>query len=103
MGCSNPHPHGRVWASNFTCRAGRTRIVLQKAYFAEQHVHMLVDYVQRELADGSRHRGRGKNRTLAGGGALLGGVAVRRYCYPNACPAHYRFKRRGGATLWHWR
>lgn len=27
---------------------------LQKAYFAEQGAPMLVDYVQRELADGSR-------------------------------------------------
>lgn len=54
MGCSNPHPHGQVWANSFLPNEAEREDRLQKAYFAEQRSPMLVDYVQRELADGSR-------------------------------------------------
>lgn len=53
MGASNPHPRtnlGQQLLPNEAEREDR----LQKAYFAEQGAPMLVDYVQRELADGSR-------------------------------------------------
>jgi len=54
MGCSNPHPHGQVWANSFMPNEVEREDRLQKAYFAEQQSPMLLDYVQRELADGSR-------------------------------------------------
>ena len=54
MGCSNPHPHGQIWANSFLPNEAEREDRLQKEYFAEQKSPMLVDYVQRELADGSR-------------------------------------------------
>ncbi|ECJ3937351.1 galactose-1-phosphate uridylyltransferase [Salmonella enterica subsp. salamae] len=54
MGCSNPHPHGQIWANSFLPNEAEREDRLQKAYFAEQRSPMLVDYVQRELTDGSR-------------------------------------------------
>lgn len=54
MGCSNPHPHGQVWANNFIPveveKAGRH----QKDYFEKHESALLLDYAQRESADGSR-------------------------------------------------
>lgn len=54
MGCSNPHPHGQIWANSFLPNEAEREDRLQKEYFAGQKSPMLVDYVQRELADGSR-------------------------------------------------
>ena len=54
MGCSNPHPHGQVWANSFLPNEAEREDRLQKAYYAAQGQPMLLDYVQRELADGSR-------------------------------------------------
>ncbi len=54
MGCSNPHPHGRYGPTVSLPNEAEREDRLQKKYFAEQGSPMLVDYVQRELADGSR-------------------------------------------------
>ncbi|UNA33766.1 galactose-1-phosphate uridylyltransferase [Klebsiella pneumoniae subsp. pneumoniae] len=54
MGCSNPHPHGQVWANSFLPNEAEREDRLQKEYYAAQGQPMLLDYVQRELADGSR-------------------------------------------------
>ncbi len=54
MGCSNPHPHGQVWANSFLPNEAEREDRLQKTYYAENGSPMLVDYTQRELADGSR-------------------------------------------------
>ncbi len=54
MGCSNPHPHGQIWANSFLPNEAEREDRLQKAYFAQNGSPMLVDYTQRELADGSR-------------------------------------------------
>lgn len=49
MGCSNPHPHGQIWANSFlpneVARADQT----QRAYFEKHGSVMLVDYAKREL------------------------------------------------------
>ncbi len=75
MGCSNPHPHGQVWANSFLPNeAERREDRLQKAYYAENGSPMLVDYAPARA--GRRQPYRGGNRTLAGRGALLGGLAV---------------------------
>ncbi len=47
MGCSNPHPHGQIWANSFLPNEAEREDRLQKEYFAEQKSPMLVDYVQR--------------------------------------------------------
>jgi len=54
MGCSNPHPHGQIWANSFLPNEAEREDQLQRTYLDEQGSPMLVDYVQRELADGSR-------------------------------------------------
>lgn len=54
MGCSNPHPHGQIWANSFIPNEIECEDRLQKTYFQQQGSPMLVDYVQRELADRSR-------------------------------------------------
>ncbi len=54
MGCSNPHPHGQVWASDFLPNEAECEDRLQKNYLKENGSPMLLDYVQRELKEGSR-------------------------------------------------
>lgn len=34
MGCSNPHPHGQIWANSFLPNEAEREDRLQKAYFA---------------------------------------------------------------------
>ncbi len=54
MGCSNPHPHGQVWANSFLPNEAEAGRPSAEEYYAGQGQPMLLDYVQRELADGSR-------------------------------------------------
>lgn len=54
MGCSNPHPHGQIWANSFLPNEAAREDRLQRDYFLRHHRPLLLDYVQRELADGSR-------------------------------------------------
>ena len=54
MGCSNPHPHGQIWATSFLPDLPAAEDRQQRAYFAEQGKPMLLDYVEREAADGER-------------------------------------------------
>ncbi|WP_159566564.1 galactose-1-phosphate uridylyltransferase [Budvicia diplopodorum] len=54
MGCSNPHPHGQIWANSFLPNEIEREDRLQKAYFDQYHSPMLLDYVRKEMADGSR-------------------------------------------------
>jgi UDPglucose--hexose-1-phosphate uridylyltransferase len=49
MGCSNPHPHGQIWAqSSLPTQVEKTQNNL-KAYFDEHQRTLLQDYVQEEL------------------------------------------------------
>jgi len=54
MGCSNPHPHGQIWAQN------SIPTLLQKELDSMQQYHqlhgekLLVDYAQQELANEDR-------------------------------------------------
>ncbi|MCK8182679.1 galactose-1-phosphate uridylyltransferase [Erwinia amylovora] len=54
MGCSNPHPHGQIWANSFLPNEARCEDDLQRAYYTKNGTPMLVDYAARELQDGSR-------------------------------------------------
>jgi UDPglucose--hexose-1-phosphate uridylyltransferase len=54
MGCSNPHPHGQIWANSFLPNEAQREENLQRAYWQQHGSPMLLDYVNRELADGQR-------------------------------------------------
>lgn len=54
MGCSNPHPHGQVWACSFLPNEAATEDAQQRSYFAEQARALLLDYAEREAASGER-------------------------------------------------
>lgn len=54
MGCSNPHPHGQIWANSFIPNEVDREDYQQKQYFKQHQSVMLVDYVKRELQDGRR-------------------------------------------------
>jgi UDPglucose--hexose-1-phosphate uridylyltransferase len=49
MGCSNPHPHGQIWAqSSIPTQVEKTQKNL-KAYFQKHKVSLLEDYLKQEL------------------------------------------------------
>lgn len=49
MGCSNPHPHGQIWAqSSLPTQIEKTQKSLQ-AYFEKHNKSLLEDYVKQEL------------------------------------------------------
>nr|WP_293998586.1 UDP-glucose--hexose-1-phosphate uridylyltransferase [Sphaerotilus sp.] len=54
MGCSQPHPHGQIWACGHLPNEAATEDREQRAYFAAHGRPMLLDYVQREAASGER-------------------------------------------------
>lgn len=53
-GSSNPHPHGQIWASNFTPDEIGREVDAQADYAARHGSSMLVDYVRREIDAGER-------------------------------------------------
>ena len=53
MGCSNPHPHGQIWANSFLPNEAANEDTRQRAYFAERGTPLLVDYAAQE-AGGER-------------------------------------------------
>lgn len=48
MGCSNPHPHGQIWASDFLPDAIVTECRTQAAWHAEHGAPMLLQLAERE-------------------------------------------------------
>jgi len=54
MGCSNPHPHGQIWAqSSLPTQVEKTQKNL-KAYFEKNQSSLLQDYLEQELASRER-------------------------------------------------
>ncbi len=49
MGCSNPHPHGQIWANSFLPNEIAREDQMQHQYFQQHHSVLLVDYAQQEL------------------------------------------------------
>ncbi|WP_101775432.1 galactose-1-phosphate uridylyltransferase [Pasteurella oralis] len=49
MGCSNPHPHGQIWANSFLPNEVAHEDQTQRAYLEKYGSVMLVDYAKREL------------------------------------------------------
>ncbi|HYN01135.1 MAG TPA: UDP-glucose--hexose-1-phosphate uridylyltransferase [Vicinamibacteria bacterium] len=54
MGCSNPHPHGQVWATSYVPVGPARKLETQRAYFERHGRDLLGDYLRKELAAGER-------------------------------------------------
>ncbi|MEI9533414.1 UDP-glucose--hexose-1-phosphate uridylyltransferase [Moellerella wisconsensis] len=54
MGCSQPHPHGQIWASNFLPNELARKDNYLQEYYQQHGTNLLVDYVADELKDGQR-------------------------------------------------
>lgn len=54
MGCSNPHPHGQIWAQSQLPTLVQKADVNQRAFFARYETQMLLDYAQKESRTGTR-------------------------------------------------
>jgi len=54
MGCSNPHPHGQIWASSSVPLEPAKEDEQQRAYLARKGTPLLLDYLTAELANGER-------------------------------------------------
>lgn len=54
MGCSNPHPHGQIWASSFVPDLPAVEDRRQRAYHAAHQRPMLLNLAEREMADAER-------------------------------------------------
>lgn len=50
MGCSNPHPHGQIWATDHLPDEAVTEDRCQREWFARRGRPLLVDVVAQELA-----------------------------------------------------
>ena len=53
-GCSNPHPHGQIWASEGIPTLPAKEDERQRAYLAAHGKNLLAHYAERELALGER-------------------------------------------------
>jgi UDPglucose--hexose-1-phosphate uridylyltransferase len=54
MGCSNPHPHGQIWASDFVPNEPAKEDLQQTTYFRETGRNLLGDYLADELSKKER-------------------------------------------------
>jgi len=54
MGCSNPHPHGQIWAGDWIPTLVTKEDHSQRAYLDQNKSSMLLDYAKREILEGSR-------------------------------------------------
>lgn len=53
-GASNPHPHGQIWASTYLPNEATRELAAQNDYCDRHGRHLLLDYVEREIAAGDR-------------------------------------------------
>lgn len=54
MGCSNPHPHGQIWAQESIPAEPMKELLHQRAYFEDNGRTMLSDYLANELSQKER-------------------------------------------------
>jgi len=54
MGCSNPHPHGQIWAGSALPNEPAKEEIQQKRYFGETGNILLIDYLSLEQEQKSR-------------------------------------------------
>ncbi len=54
MGCSNPHPHCQIWATERVPTQQEKKLRLQRAHWERHRLDLLGDYLEREMKDGAR-------------------------------------------------
>lgn len=54
MGCSNPHPHGQIWAQQKIPTLLAKEDDNQRTFFAQHQRSLLLDYAQKESQSGER-------------------------------------------------
>jgi UDPglucose--hexose-1-phosphate uridylyltransferase len=54
MGCSNPHPHGQIWATDYVPDEPALEDACQHAWLAEHGSTLLIEIAEREAASGER-------------------------------------------------
>lgn len=54
MGCSNPHPHGQIWAQSQLPTLVSKEDGQQRRYLEQHAIPLLLDYAQKESAKGER-------------------------------------------------
>ncbi|MBP7777147.1 MAG: UDP-glucose--hexose-1-phosphate uridylyltransferase [Acidobacteria bacterium] len=54
MGCSNPHPHGQIWATEHLPNETLKELAHQERYFERHKRPLLADVLAEELASGDR-------------------------------------------------
>lgn len=54
MGCSQPHPHGQIWATSYLPNEATNEDAHQRAYFEKHHRPMLLDLAEQEITSGQR-------------------------------------------------
>ena len=54
MGCSNPHPHGQIWACDVLPNEAMREDARQRHYFAQHGTRLLEEYANREVDRGVR-------------------------------------------------
>jgi UDPglucose--hexose-1-phosphate uridylyltransferase len=54
MGCSNPHPHGQIWAGSFLPRIVEQEDNCQRAHLAKSGGPMLLEYLAEEMVEDMR-------------------------------------------------
>ena len=54
MGCSNPHPHGQIWASDFVPTHVEKELTQQRHWFQKHGRPLLLDYAALEAGAGER-------------------------------------------------
>ena len=54
MGCSSPHPHGQIWATDYVPAEPAREDETQASWFGQHQSSMLLTYAQQEAQDGAR-------------------------------------------------
>lgn len=54
MGCSNPHPHGQIWAVSELPNEAVTESRTQREYYQQHQRSMLLDYANKEISNAER-------------------------------------------------
>lgn len=54
MGCSNPHPHGQIWAEEIIPDIPGREQIMQREYLEKKGTSLLTDYVRMELEKNER-------------------------------------------------